>query len=269
MTALVKIVIKNHPSLKYASTIFLLLALLSAQSCKSLRRGTSGEDLKPKSERVLMKHLLENQVQAEWLGARAKIAFTDEYGKETVTAHIRIRKDSAIWVAFKKFSIEGARALITPDSVYVVDRLNQQYAVKPFGAVQREYNLPVGFEGLQAMLLGNPVFFTTQSEAAVEAGRYLLSQKNDHLLAKYWLDGAKMLLREFFVEDFRSQQSMSVVSTNYQTLDGKQNFSYFRSLNLSSPDTGKMKLEIEFTKVEINVPQKMDFEIPERYERID
>ena len=253
--------------MKYA-TLFLFLTILLAPACKSLRRTVGGE-LKPKSEKVLMKHLLDNQVNAEWLGAKAKIAYTDEYGRESFSTTIRIRKDSAIWVVFKKFSLEGARALITPDSVYVIDRLNREYTVKPFAAVQREYNLPVGFQGLQAMLLGNPVFFASQTEAVVDSGRYLLSQKNDHLLAKYWLDGAKMLLQEFFVNDFRNSRSMSVISTNYQSLEDKQKFSYFRSLNLSSPELGKMNVEIDFTKVEINVPQKMDFEIPNRYARVD
>jgi hypothetical protein len=253
--------------LKYA-TIFLFLTILLAPACKSLRRTVGGE-LKPKSEKALMKHLLENQVNAEWLGAKAKIAYTDEYGRETVSTTIRIKKDSAIWVVFKKFSLEGARALITPDSVFVIDRINREYTAKPFGAIQREYNLPVGFQGLQALLLGNPVFFGSQTESAVDSGRYVLSQKNDHLLAKYWLDGAKMMLEEFFVDDFRNQRSMSVLSTNYQTLEDKQKFSYFRSLNLSSPELGKMNVEIEFTKVEINVPQKLDFEIPDRYERVN
>jgi len=253
--------------LKYA-IIFLFLTILAAPACKSLRRTVGGE-LKPKSEKMLMKHLLDNQVNADWLAARAKIAYSDEYGRQTFTTNIRIRKDSAIWVVFKKFSLEGARALITPDSVYILDRLNREYTVKPFDAVQREYNLPVGFQGLQAMLLGNPVFFSSQTEASVDSGRYVLLQKNDHLLSKYWLDGVKMFLREFLVEDFRNQRSMSVVSTNYQALDDKQNFSYFRSLNLNSPELGKMKVEIEFSNVEINVPQKMDFEIPNRYERVD
>ena len=253
--------------MKYA-TIFLFLTILAAPACKSLRRTASGE-LKPKSEKVLMKHLIDNQVKADWLGARAKVAYSDEYGRETFTTVIRIRKDSAIWVVFKKFSLEGARALITPDSVYILDRLNREYSVKPFAAVQREYNLPVGFQGLQALLLGNPVFFSSQTEAGVDSNYYVLTQKNDHLLAKYWLDGPKMLLREFFVDDFRNQRNMSVVSTNYQTLEDKQNFSYFRSLNLSSSGLGNMNVEIEFTKVEINIPQNLDFEIPDRYERVD
>lgn len=216
-----------------------------------------------------MKRLVEHQVNAEWLGAKAKISYHDEYGGESFSANIRLRKDSLIWMNFKKFSLEGARALITPDSIYVIDRLNSQYSIQSFEAAQREYNLPVGFQGLQALLLGNPVFFSEDSEAGVDSTHYVLSQKTDSYLAQYWLDATKMFLEKFLIEDFRNGRKMSVTAADYQQLEDKQDFSYFRRFNLSSKDLGEMKIEVAFTKVEINVPQNIEFEIPARYERVD
>lgn len=216
-----------------------------------------------------MKRLLDNQVQAEWLGAKAKVSFSDEYGGESASCNIRIRKDSVIWMNLKKFSIEGARVLIRPDSVFVVDRINGQYLAKPFEYLQKEYHLPVNFQGLQAILLGNPVFFSSETSSTVDSSLYLLTQKTDRLEAKYWLDDAKALLRRFLVDDFREQRSLDVKATDFRQLDDKQNFSYVRHLNLNSKDTGRMNVVVEFSKVEINVPQKMEFEIPERYEKVD
>ena len=216
-----------------------------------------------------MKRLLDNQVQAEWLGAKAKVSFSDEYGGESASCNIRIRKDSVIWINLKKFSIEGARVLIRPDSVFVVDRINGQYLAKPFEYLQEEYHLPVNFQGLQAILLGNPVFFSSETSSTVDSSLYLLTQKTDRLEAKYWLDDAKALLRRFLVDDFREQRSLDVKATDFRQLDDKQNFSYVRHLNLNSKDTGRMNVVVEFSKVEINVPQKMEFEIPERYEKVD
>ena len=253
--------------MKNSIFIFLLL-LFAASACKTARLA-KGSNLKPKSEKTLMKHLLENQVNADWLGARAKVTYEDESGKETFTANIRLRKDSVIWMNFKKFSIEGARVLVTPDSIYVLDRLNNEYAIKPFEFAQKEYSLPVGFSGLQAMLLGNPFFISEKSEASADSSHYVLTQKTDHLQAQYFLDAAKMLLRQFLVEDFRQRRTASMESGDYQILEDKQNFSYFRRLHLTSPDLGNVSIEIEFSKVEINVPQSMEFQIPDRYERVD
>ncbi len=259
---------KNYLPLKYTNHLLLLLALLTAASCKNLRRA-QGDSLKPRSEKVLTKKLLENSVNAEWLGAKAKITYDDEYSGETFSANIRLRKDSLIWMSFKKFSIEGARVLLTPDSIFVIDRINNQYLAKPFEYAQKEYSLPFGFQGLQAMLLGNPVFFSKETVAGVDSTQYTLAQKTESLNATYWLSSPEMLLRHFLVDDFRNKRSMDVFSSDYRQLDDKQQFSYLRTFNLQSPDLGKMKVQVEFSKIEINSPQEMKFVIPEHYEKLN
>ena len=216
-----------------------------------------------------MKRLLGNQVKADWLGTKAKVSYRDEYMKESFTGYIRMKKDSAIWMSFKKFSIEGARALITPDSIFVLDRINSQYMAKPFSFIQQEYSLPVNFQGLQSMLLGNPVFFSKESETGVEDGRYLLTQKTDNLTAKYWLEGATFLLKEMLVDDFRNTRELTYRSSDHQQTPDKQKFSYFRRFNLKSKDLGSIQVEIDFSKVEIDVPQKMPFSVSSRYKKVD
>ena len=245
-----------------------VLFLIAATACNPARRAQKTK-LKSKSEKFIMKRLLSNQVNADWLGTKAKVTYRDEYMRESFTAYIRMKKDSAIWMSFKKFSIEGARAMITPDSIFVIDRINNQYLAKPFSYAQQEFHLPVGYQGLQAMLLGNPVFFASQSEPSVDSTRYLLSQKTDNLQAKYWIDGVKFLLREFFVDDFRNSRELTYTASDYQQLPDKQKFSYFRRFNLNSKDLGKLQVAIDFSKVEIDVAQRMSFSVPSRYERVD
>jgi hypothetical protein len=255
--------------LKYIPHFLLLLTLvLASAACKGLRRA-QGASLKPKGDNVLMKKLLENSVSAEWFSAKAKISYNDEYTGETFSANIRMRKDSAIWMNFKKFSIEGARVLITPDSIFVISRLTNEYLAKPFSYAQKEYSLPVGFEGLQAMLLGNPVFFSKETEAGVDSTHYTLAQKTENLTAKYWLNSPDIFLHRFLVEDFRNKRSMEVTSTDYRQLDDKQHFSYLRHFNLNSPDLGKMQVQLEFSKIETTGPVEMRFEVPEGYKRVD
>lgn len=246
--------------------IYLLLACLAFASCKAGRRA-SGSSLKPKSEKVLMKGLLENLVDAEWLDAKARVSYNDEYGGQSFSATIRMRKDSAIWLQFKKFSIEGARALITPDSIFVIDRINNEYTAQPFSYAQKEYSLPFGFQGLQAMLLGNPVFFSKETTAGVDSTQYTLSQKTENLNTIYWLSSPDLLLRHFLVDDFRNKRTVDAYYADFKELGGKQQFSYLRSFNLNSTDLGKLKVQLEFTKVEINKPVEMKFEVPSGYNR--
>ena len=249
---------------------WLLLALL-LPACGGLRKAGADESLStgtaPRQEDVLLQRLLENQVHADWLDARAKSTYADDYGGESFSSVIRIRKDSAIWMVFKKFSIEGARILITPDSAHILDRLNGAYTAVPFSELQQQYQLPLSFDGLQALLLGNPVFFSRESQTLTDTGSYVLRQKTDQLQADYRLDADTYRLREFLVADFRNSRTVSMDISRYLPLADQRNFSYFRRLKLSGPKLGQVRVDIEFTKVELDVPQSMDFKVPPQYSR--
>ncbi len=204
----------------------------------------------------------------EWLSSKAAIYFDDGYFAESFNANIRLKRDSAIWMNFSKFSFEGARMLITPDSVYLINRLNSTVMVQSFSHFQKTYNLPVNFEGLQALLLGNPVFFSRNTTEEKDSMRYHLIQKTERLEADYWLDNELQLVG-FNVKDLANNRSLSVNYADYRKFKGKQKFSYFRTYNLLGPESGNLKIEIEFSKLEVDIPKSLDFQIPSQYERVD
>ena len=250
--------------------VLLLLAVLAAPSCKTARSAATDEPaLKERSSRFLLKKLVQQQFAAEWFSARAKIDYEDEYEKTKFTGYIRLRRDSAIWMVFKKLSVEAARVLITPDSVYVIDRINNQYAIKDFAYLQRAYRFPADFQGLQTLLLGNPIFFTTDLAASIDGQRYALQGQTTDRANAYMLDGLTYLLRELVLADLHTGRSLQYSLSGDEPLEDQQNFSYFRSVVIRSPDLGDVSVDIEFSKVEINVPKNLQFEIPDRYTKID
>ena len=103
----------------------------------------------------------------------------------------------------------------------------------------------------------------------MDSTQYTLAQKTENLTAKYWLSSPDLLLRHFLVDDFRNKRTVDAFSSDFRQLDGKQQFSYVRSFNLKSTDLGQLKVQIEFSKVEINTPQEMKFEVPSGYKRTD
>ncbi len=249
--------------------IFTVLAILgSSLSCKTAER-TQGIDLKPRSAKFLRKRLIQNQLQAEWLSAKAKVIFRDGQSVRKFIVNIRYRKDSLIWMNIKKLSVEAARVQITPDSIYIIDRMNNQFAIRGFSYAQREYNLPTGFNGLQSLLLGNPVFLTEELMPGIEKGQYRLSGKSDSSEAGYWLNGLTFALEQMVLDDFRNTRKMEVRQDDFQQMADGQEFSYFRNFNLSSRKFGDISIKVNFSKVELNVPKTIRFEIPERYEKIE
>lgn len=256
---------------KYIGLTCMIALCLLTLSCKSTKRGTT-KKLKSRSASWLLKRVEPNRVDAEWLNARARMKYDDDQFGVSATAYIRMKKDSAIWVAGKKLGIEVVRALITPDSVYVLDRLNKEYRVEGIAFLQRQFSLPVTYYDLQDILLGNTILMPDKSmlTAEVDSNHYRISEKNPESMAKsYWFDGEfYRLTRMNFTENAPSRDAL-IELDEYQGVEGANNFSYFRKLRFRSPETGQVSLDLNFTRVELNTPKSLSFEIPSHYTKVD
>ena len=266
----IKVQIKNSWSISNFSVIALLFVFIIMSSCKSAQKAQQIK-LKDRSAKYLTKKLTQQNIDVEWLSAKAKMSFKDDNQSKKANANIRLRKDSIIWMNIKKLGVEAARILITTDSIYVMDRMNDQYAVTDFSLIEEQYHLPANFQTLQNVVLGNPIFFSDTSKltASINKEQYHLATDNDeNITSDYLLNGLSFLLEKMLFLDLRYSRKVDIEMGDYKTLEEFPNFSYFRSLNLSSPETGNVAIELSLSKLEINVPKTIRFEIPEHYTKV-
>ena len=253
------------------SSHFLLLAFLFivGTGCKSpIFLGKKAN--KNSSAEALVDHMVKNQVKAEWMYAKAKVRYDDKYQGFGASATIQLRKDSVLWMNIRKFTIEVARVQITPDSIYILDRINNEYYIEAIDYIEDSYNLPANFNTLQAIMLGNPVFFDPSVLIAEKKDLAVyLSGATDRFESKYVLDATNLLLRSMSFGELETDRKVDYELEDYRQTADKQNFSYIRKLDLDSQETGKSSLEIKLNKVEFDVPKSIRFEIPKRYTRAD
>ena len=199
-----------------------------------------------------------------------KIQYEDKYMAVGGSVTVKMRKDSVIWLSVKKLGFEVARALITPDSIIIIDRLAREYYLEDIGYIQKSYNIPASMNTLQSILLGNPVFFDPQglSLEKKELSWHLFG-KDENMERHFYLEATNLFLQMMQFDDIREDQKLNYELSDYRTLDDNQNFSYIRKLAVESPDTGPVTIDIKITKAELNVPQNIKFTIPERYTRAD
>lgn len=249
------------------SFLFLITILSLNTSCKSTKG--SGSKLKKRSADYLQKRMIENQVKADWFSTSAKIVYRNGNQVLKASSSIRMRKDSIIWMTVKKFGFEAARVQITKDSIYILDRINGAYMVKGMDYITEEFNLPANFATLQAVLLGNPVFFSRELDVKNEALSYHLTGESASIKNDFWLNGINFQLQKMDFLDKKEQRTLKNTLENYQKLEDEQNFSYFRRLELQNPKSNQLSIELTFSKIEINIPKDIRFEIPSRYTRMD
>ncbi len=110
----------------------------------------------------ILDKLHQREIRFNTFSAKVKVDYTDPTGKSnSATAFIRLQKDSILWVSLTgTLGVEGFRALIKPDSVIVLDKLEKTVTRRSTGYLQEITNLPLDFEALQNILVGNPVYFS-------------------------------------------------------------------------------------------------------------
>jgi len=206
---------------------------------------------------------------AHTLSASANV-FIDQNGQRVnANANLIWVRDSALWVNVKKLGIEAARALITKDSVWVINRLEKTWSVRSIESLQQQYGLPGGFAALQQTLLGGAWYIPgMQVRSDTTRGFHRVIGDNGVFGLDYRLeDGSFLLRRESFLHK-NDHQNAVFSFENYKDLPNAGLFSYLRRIETASPKEGEMNLEIELNDVEINVPKILRFEIPEHYERV-
>ncbi len=248
-----------------------IVVFLSASACKG-NKGTSKGSVKNKSAKFLVKKIRQDYLDADWLNAKARINFKSDEISQGATLLLRMRKDSAIWMSGKKFGIEGVRVLITPDSVFMLDRLNNEYRTKDLHWVREQFSLPADFNDLQNILLGNIVLLpeAKQLNASVDKKQYHLSEKEPMTLSKdYWINGFNYAPERMEFKMEAEGRNAMVEYSQHAKVDQLGDFPYHRFFSFKSPETGDVTLDMKFSKVEVNVPKSMKFSVPGHYDLVD
>ncbi len=246
------------------SSIFLIA--LSFSACKATKKVAEKETI---TAETLKRDLISNQVRTQGMDAKAKVSFNDGYMSQSAVANIKMIVDSLVWVSVRKFGFEVARAKITQDSVYFVDRFNRQYAIEDLSFLSKMYGLPANLETLQAVLLGNPVFFSTSPMQLDQDESYYKLSSNNQIKSTYWINRLNRELSRIDFQQPENKQQIEINLTDYKPLPDSQLFSYIRKMNVNSPSTGVVKLELEFTDVLMDQPKSIRFEIPNNYSKIE
>ncbi len=254
--------------------LYFLFGLFFIVGCKSKQGGQEGGKLKKRSSKYLLENLDKYNFDAEWMNIKGGIKLKQNGSTTSASVYLRMRKDSVIWGAVKKIGFEAGRVLITTDSVFLVNRLNKTYLAEPISYIRNMMGMPQGdsplsdFRNLYDLLLGNPIYLSEgKYDVDIIPPHYQLSKNMDGLDTRYWLNGQDFSLHKMEFEQKAHQRKASCQQEGYKNLDNDLLFSYIRNLDLYSPETGALGIQLNFSKVTRNKPTSIRFEIPSSYKK--
>lgn len=199
----------------------------------------------------------------ETFSGRARIKYADKKNKTSFTANIRLEKDKRIWISVSlAMNIEVGRAIITPDSIRVIDRINKEYIAKPFDFIENYIDYPVDFETLQDLIMGTLVPEVKNDKSDIRDNAHLLRKENRTMQNLLWIDPFDYYIKKMEIYAIKSRQKMSVQLNDYSPkADGF--FSEERYIVLKAPESAE--INIDYSRVSFNKDLEFPFTVSQQY----
>ncbi len=203
--------------------------------------------------------------------------------------HIRIQKDSAIWVSITPLlGIEMARALITQDSIIFMNRVKSEYFKGDFSYINKTFNVDLDYDMLQALLVGNSIDFEKNEKVRTSIDRkkdlYFIGTEKKRKIKKdlkkdlkkdkekikeqtqiIWLSPENMKIAELLLHDPERDQSLHSTFSDYQAID-EQLFPHKLQFNIEAKRN--LTINVNYNKVTLNKELSFSFKIPSKYEQV-
>ncbi len=247
------------------SLLFICVISILVSSCDTTKN-VFGNKIKEISTTDLDAKISENTLVYTQFSGKAKIDVTGPGLSQSLSAQIDILKDSVIGISLRVLGIEGARIKITPDSIQILNRLNQQYIPRKFSFIEENFSLPITFSDLQNLIIGNLIFYqdATLTQGASD-DKYILFAQKDVYKNTVWLSPDFNILR-MFIEDLYNKRTLELTYGDLNKIEGRQ-FAFIRTLLIDAKDD--FTANIAFTKITFEQPFDFPFSVNSKYERID
>lgn len=285
---------------------FLIAMVLLLAACRPQRDTiNTARDLPPRGPEKLLERLRANAItDVRYYSAKANVHMKDSADSQGFKAHVRCVVDSAVWLSVvPALGIEVARALLTNDSMKVIDKLGDRYWVGDTAQARLKFGLQPSLSLFQQALLGQPIGldFEEKYKSEREDGQYTLTSKErrrfrraaedlapddtladdrdmgerrmertlrragkkDAIVYKYWLDPDSFRVTRVLIVDLAHDQQADVRYSERTDVNGHL-LPQRLTLSLSDP-ARHAEATLELDRISLEGPLQLNFRIPEKF----
>lgn len=257
-------------------TLLLALGLLGSCARKAVPTTTSAAG--PGTSTAVMEPALPSVKAINttfiFLNAKGKAQINMKGNKQGANLALRMRRDSIIWVSAGLAGIEGVRAVLTRDSVRVMNRLDKTYFSGGYDYLSKLLNVPVSFAQMQALLLGDYLPAPTGTKPTVateEAGRQRVSYPLADVLVERLLQAGTGRVQQLKMSDEAAKRNLTVDYTDFRPLEEPASlpFAHATFIQAQQPAAGVVTAAINYNKVNTGRERlAFPFAVPKGFRRI-
>lgn len=267
------------------TVVFGLFFFMSCKNQKKIVLNNGKCILDFKNTKTLTANLKANEFKFEKLKARLTIDADIDSSSNSFTVALRIQHDSVIWMSLSKLGIEGARVLITKDTVKFVNTIKGQYFIGDFAYLSSYLNTELDYEVIQSLLIGNSVTFYDEAEKikpGIDNCQYTLGTIRKFKLRKVMERGKELkeavqsiyMIPETFkiarilFYDFNPDRRFDAQFGAFATPENSNNQLFPYKMNYVIRAQKNVKIAIDYNKVQLDEELSFPFNIKDNYERI-
>jgi len=211
--------------------------------------------------------LKSNALNFETFTAKVNIEYSGSDGKKyDVNANVRMLKDSAIWVSANAvLGIEAFRALITKDSVKILDKLNKTYTARSVDYLQEVTSLPLNLTNLQQLLIGNAVFLDSNIVSYNRApGTITLLSVGPYFKNGVTINAEDKTLQRSKLDDADLVRNRTA-DLGYWGYENKKGPLFSTRRSISITEKKNLNIQLDFKQYDFNGEVSFPFSIPKNY----
>jgi len=244
--------------------VFLLFILISFSSCSKRSIG------------VIVDRDMDVEIENfafDYLSAKVKVNYTDADRDVKGNASVRIRKDSLIWISLSPgLGIEAARGIITKDSLFFLDRINNVVYIYGYKELSKKFNFNVNYKIIESIITGNMPFARNIADKIVKrADGITVSQQEGIVSVDNIINATSKKLIRLKMTEQPSNNLLEVNYSNFQWIE-EAIFPYNMNVEVKYTDDKELKqtkINLEYNKVSLSDKSlKFPFNIPKKYERL-
>lgn len=209
------------------------------------------------------------QVNFNTFSGKAKTKLNINGNTNDVTLNIRILKDQKIWVSITAIAgIEVARAMITPDSILVMNRLQSVYIKKPFSYIYTYASRQVNYKTVESLLVGNAIPETLNDNTTLEPsnGNTILKGTLQDLIYQLTV-GPDLKVSSTSLNNQEATQSLQI---NYGNFIEATNRVIPSQISFTSKVNNKnIQADLNYSKADFDLPLEFPFSVPKRFSLVD
>ncbi len=251
----------------------LALLMLVVSSCKT----TQTVFASPKTTEITGAALIDSSLRHSeftYLSAKVNVEYNRNGEVKNFNVRARFKMDSMIWVSIAPaMGIEVMRLCLSPDSVKLLNRMDQTYIASTFDEANEKLGLSEDFNLVQALITGMFAKVHDQStySSSIVGTDHVLNADPEKSSAN---DLPKPLTHQATISSVNwrvlktllvSTQTNESIDASYATFQNIGSFTFPTQMEVNLKGKGQLNVRLNWSKVELPASLDFPFSIPEKY----